>query len=184
MRTAKEMMDFVQENKYLIAETKKMTLAHFELIEEALEANEDVLFCFIGMHNASSLTKSEGYYAYAFTNKRIIYGRRNLVGRTVSTLLYDNLNDITTENKVMFGTVTISTKNEIIRIGLPGLQIQVIGPKLHNILHEQKSKVDAPQASSDNKSAAEQLKEFKELLDMGILTQEEFDGKKKELLNL
>lgn len=64
MRTAKEMMDFVQENKYLIAETKKMTLAHFELVEEALEANEDVLFCFIGMHNASSLTKSEGYYAF------------------------------------------------------------------------------------------------------------------------
>ena len=184
MRTAQEMFDFVQENKFLTAETKKMTRLHFELIEEALEPDEDVLFCFVGMHNASSLTKSEGYYAYAFTNKRIIYGRRNLVGRTVSTLLYDNLNDITTENKVMFGTVTISTKNEIIRIGLPGLQVQVIGPKLHNILHEQKSKGNAPQAASDNKSAAEQLKEFKELLDMGILTQEEFDAKKKELLNL
>ena len=33
-------------------------------------------------------------------------------------------------------------------------------------------------------SPAEELKKFKELLDMGIITQEEFDIKKKELLGL
>lgn len=33
-------------------------------------------------------------------------------------------------------------------------------------------------------SPAKQIKEFKELLDMGILTQAEFDAKKKELLGL
>ena len=36
----------------------------------------------------------------------------------------------------------------------------------------------------NTKSAAEQIKEFKELLDMGIISQEEFDAKKKELLGL
>ena len=34
------------------------------------------------------------------------------------------------------------------------------------------------------KSPVEQVKELKELLDMGVLSQEEFDKKKKELLNL
>ena len=34
------------------------------------------------------------------------------------------------------------------------------------------------------KSPAEQVKELKELLDMGAISQEEFDKKKKELLNL
>lgn len=34
------------------------------------------------------------------------------------------------------------------------------------------------------KSAAEQIKEYKELLDMGIISQEEFDAKKKELMGL
>ena len=33
-------------------------------------------------------------------------------------------------------------------------------------------------------SSAEELKKFKELLDMGIITQEEFDAKKKQLLGL
>lgn len=35
-----------------------------------------------------------------------------------------------------------------------------------------------------NKSEADELKKFKELLDSGVITQEEFDAKKKELLNL
>lgn len=35
-----------------------------------------------------------------------------------------------------------------------------------------------------NGSAVEQIKEYKELLDIGAITQEEFDLKKKELLNL
>ncbi|WHZ05778.1 SHOCT domain-containing protein [Neobacillus sp. YX16] len=37
---------------------------------------------------------------------------------------------------------------------------------------------------SEGKSPVEQVKELKELLDMDILTQEEFDKKKKELLGL
>jgi len=40
-----------------------------------------------------------------------------------------------------------------------------------------------PQANAE-KSPVELIKEFKELLDMGIITQEEFDMKKKELLGL
>ena len=38
--------------------------------------------------------------------------------------------------------------------------------------------------NNNEKSPVEQLKEMKELLDMGIVTEEEFDKKKKELLGL
>jgi hypothetical protein len=43
------------------------------------------------------------------------------------------------------------------------------------------------QKSSDNSapiSAADELKKFKELFDMGVITQEEFDIKKKQLLGI
>ncbi len=36
--------------------------------------------------------------------------------------------------------------------------------------------------SNSNSSVADELKKFKELLDAGVLTQEEFDRKKKELI--
>ena len=40
------------------------------------------------------------------------------------------------------------------------------------------------QNGSSQISAADELKKFKELLDMGVITQEEFDAKKKQLLGL
>lgn len=40
---------------------------------------------------------------------------------------------------------------------------------------------NAPQTAA---SAADEIKKFKELLDMGVITQEEFDAKKKQLLGL
>lgn len=52
-----------------------------------------------------------------------------------------------------------------------------------------KEEFEAEKAKQENKnsgavSAADELKKFKELLDMGAITQEEFDAKKKQLLGL
>ena len=45
----------------------------------------------------------------------------------------------------------------------------------------EKNKTNIP---TNNNSVADELKKFKELLDMGAITQEEFDAKKKQLLGL
>ena len=50
-----------------------------------------------------------------------------------------------------------------------------------NILCTTKAVVEETQVEN---STAEQLKKYKELLDMGIITQEDFDAKKKQLLGL
>lgn len=50
-------------------------------------------------------------------------------------------------------------------------------------IHECKSKKNAP-VVVNTLSAADEIKKYKELLDLGIITQEEFDQKKKQLLNL
>ena len=56
---------------------------------------------------------------------------------------------------------------------------------LSDITKEEAAAASAPApAAAPAASAAAQLKEFKELLDMGIITQEEFDAKKKQLLGL
>ena len=49
---------------------------------------------------------------------------------------------------------------------------------------EWESEQAAAQQSSQQTSAADEIKKFKELLDMGAITQEEFDAKKKQLLGL
>ncbi len=50
-------------------------------------------------------------------------------------------------------------------------------------LHQIQEKENAP-VTSTTLSSADELKKFKELLDSGVITQEEFDAKKKELLGL
>lgn len=49
---------------------------------------------------------------------------------------------------------------------------------------EFKSIKDNQSGRANNVSSADELKKFKELLDSGVITQEEFDAKKKQLLGL
>ena len=52
---------------------------------------------------------------------------------------------------------------------------------INNALDNSKSKYARGVSTT---SAADELKKFKELLDMGAISQEEFDAKKKQLLGL
>ena len=52
------------------------------------------------------------------------------------------------------------------------------------IERQRASKENAPAKSCESISIHDELKKYKELLDSGIITQEEFDAKKKQLLGL
>lgn len=52
------------------------------------------------------------------------------------------------------------------------------------IQNRQGNKVQSVTPSVERQTAADEIKQFKELLDSGIITQEEFDTKKKEILGL
>ena len=54
-----------------------------------------------------------------------------------------------------------------------------------NYIEDKRVELRSPQQTViQQTSAADELKKFKELLDMGVITQEEFDAKKKQLLGL
>ena len=55
-----------------------------------------------------------------------------------------------------------------------------------NFIEKRRDELNVQQTSTviQQTSAADELKKFKELLDMGVITQEEFDAKKKEILGL
>lgn len=69
--------------------------------------------------------------------------------------------------------------------------IKFVMLKNRDELHEEISKLlvgrqekPATIKQENSQGVADELKKFKELLDMGVITQEEFDAKKKELLGL
>ena len=93
---------------------------------------------------------------------------------TASGLMNQKTNNFWNENSFTFNK---EEQNE---------QIAEIADYIKEKIDEIKRQKSAPQATTvvQQASAADELKKFKELLDMGVITQEEFDAKKKQLLGL
>ena len=94
-------------------------------------------------------------------------------------------------NKIAAGKGTssdLSTLCLILAIFVPIIPPILIQDKMNNIVTIGDAKTTSTQKPqvTDNTvlGAAEELKKYKELLDNGVITQEEFDAKKKQLLGL
>lgn len=184
MRTAEEMYQYCVDNKFGQGMNRKWGEKHFAVISAALQSEEQVIMCFIGMHNFVSATKHDGYFAYSVTNKRIIIAQKKLIGETLQSVALDNVNDITFSSGLMLGTVTVDTIKEKFNIAIDKAQGRNISDKLHTLLLDLKDQNKAVQVPVGNGVDTDQLFKLKELLDAGILTQDEFDAKKRQILSL
>lgn len=179
MKTAKEMRHFAAQ--YSVTDqflaSVKLEKCPFEDIEAVLKPDEDVLFCFGAIFEQ----------AVALTNYRIIHAETRLIFKGqnggVKFFSYENINSVSSENMIL----------HIKTIGDEDLQYGNIYKEkitsavtiIDDIVKKYKNAGSAATTQVvQQASAADELKKFKELLDMGILTQEEFDAKKKQLLGL
>lgn len=184
MRTAKEMYQFCADHGFGKGFNEKWGLKHFGLIEDALFLDENVNMCFIGLHNYESATKHDNNFAYAVTNKRIICAQKKMIGQTVQTIALDNVNDITFSAGVLLGVITIDTVREIVNVAVDKLTAKNINDSIHEALLKSKSLATEPVASVPADDFADQLMKLKSLVDSGIITQDEFDAKKKQILGI
>jgi hypothetical protein len=116
----------------------------------------------------------------AVTDKRV-YGI-TYFGRSVSL----PLDSISSVGSLWFKGVFVATSSGRISFILlrNARELHKAITKLLIERQENKSKAQAVQTKSQQSLAIEGLKQYKELLDAGVITQEEFDEKKKQLLNL
>lgn len=159
---------------------------NIEKTEALLSVDEEVLFvqptnCIIISSNTKKKEKVPG--VALLTNKRFIFN---------SNILSDSLTEIVSVTDID----TVTYKGDIIS---SHLEIHTI-TKTYNLLisykKEMRQKVQmvfeqAKSMASVNAvqyqptvSSADEIMKFKQLLDQGVITQEEFDKKKQQLLNL
>lgn len=174
MKTAKEMAEFCIKNGTGSGMSKRWSSMDFSVVERQLGEDETVLFAFVGLYNYISASKHDGNFAIAITNKRIIAGQKKGFGENVRTIQRKNINDISKSTNVFRGILTIGTLRETLNVATNKGEINKIYEGVNEVIFEDEIK------SSDNGVAT--LKEYKELLDMDIITQEEFDKKKHEIL--
>lgn len=182
MRTAEEMYDFCKKNDYGQGVNKKWDIKHFTLIQDSLAPDEEVLMCFVGLHNYVSASKHDGNYAYAISNKRIIMAQKRMIGEHFQTIAFNNLNDIALNTGLMMGVIVIDTVKEVFNICVNKKQAKKINEQIHDLLIElQNQKTGSTQAQL---SEADELLKFKKLLDAGAISEEEYNLKKQQILGI
>ena len=87
--------------------------------------------------------------------------------------------------RTMLSTIAVATSSGITKFAMIG-NYKEIGETLSKLINARQDNTSAPaqtvvEPAQDN---LEDLKKLKDLLDNGIITQEEFDTKKKQLLGL
>ncbi|MFB8426000.1 PH domain-containing protein [Priestia megaterium] len=188
MSTAEGMYNYCKEHNFGKGFNEKQSLKHFTVLQDNLLKGEKVLMTYIGLNDFQSATKHDNNYAYAITSKRIIYGQKKVAGANFKAVEHGKINDITFETGVLFGTLKIDTPYEKIKVGLDKGSATHINNKIHEVLSELKGELvpvkETQQQVAAALSPADEIKKYKELLDMDAITQEEFDLKKKELLGL
>ena len=94
------------------------------------------------------------------------------------------LNQITAINRSSFNGVSITSIGNVSNFHCIENREEVMKAISYLLANPQQSSVQPTQSASANDGEAEQLKRLKDLLDSGVLTQEEFDTKKKQILGL
>ena len=94
------------------------------------------------------------------------------------------LNQITAINRSSFNGVSITSIGNVSNFHCIENREEVMKAISYLLANPQQSSAQPAQSASANDSEAEQLKRLKDLLDSGVLSQEEFDTKKKQILGL
>lgn len=145
---------------------------------------QDFVFCLIPVAFTALIGILVYFWLHSYemvvTDKRIYgrvaWGKRvdlplDFVSATATISLFKGISVSTSSGRIRF--LIIKNAEEIYKI-------------INNLLIERQSKKKAEtiQETKPKTDNADELKKFKELLDSGVITQEEFEAKKKQLLGL
>ena len=177
----------------------KEAIRNCTAIINALEEDEEIYSVFFGMpayKNQKGIFKLENMYAYAITNKRLVYA----LDRKGSILLLKGHNEdlrsvplktiknIKYKTSLLFGTILIDTDGTIEEfiIDVHKTQVEAVFTLMLNAFNVLNvfDKKESDTAHQQINDIPGEIKKYKELLDEGIITQDEFELKKKALLQL
>lgn len=135
----------------------------------------------LNINNLSMKNKTSGIVVV--TNKRIMFCQKVLMQVIFKQI---NIGDIISiDSKTMplagYGKLRIKSITEMLLIDCSN---QIVMQNITNAINKAKSIISNQFSNNTSFDNYDELKKLKELLDMGIITQKEFEIKKKELLGL
>ena len=166
------------------------TFGNNKNIEKALDLinnDEEVLFISptnLTVQNANIANEEMFPGVCILTNKRFVFQYKMLFQTKTEVINVDNIDNISSEgNSITGGKITFNSlsKTYSILVSYKSSIMQLIVDTFEEAIKNAKN---GKNQTNQNSSVADEIKKYKDLLDAGAITQEEFDAKKKQLLNL
>ena len=189
--TARE-MQLMALNAGCSESTAMNAAAGFNHTADSVRPDEKVVFC-IATGPIYARQHSLGNSAVVLTDSRLIFagGTSDFI-KTVSSFSLDlgRIDAIDMQAQMLVYNLMITASGEQTKCTFAAMKdengARLLKEFINAVYDCKQAKTEVkPQTNIINQvSAADELKKFKELLDMGVLTQEEFDAKKKQLLGL
>lgn len=154
-----------------------MTGREIAKLPDLIQDDETIKFATSGFYdtNTSSVLIVVTDKRVLFENKKLFFGSQN------TEIPLEMINDISYNSGMLMASATITS-------GTKEHKVSQISKKfieqLVSTIRKQTELAKNHDTPKQETNDIEQLKNLKELLDSGILTQEEFDAKKKQILGL
>lgn len=188
-------------------------LRHFRVIEHALRPDERVLGAFAALQNYESSARSDGVFAFVATDQRLLASQQRVFGLEPWSVAWEDVGGVELMQGRGRSVVTLVGEAGATSMGVdpevgpavlellrsawrgdggPDAGASGVGEGSQPIVGagemprraDETREVAAARAAREAMDPYEEVKKAKELLDLGILTQEEFDRKKRDLLGL
>lgn len=180
LKSANEMRSFA--SKYNKEGLLKFDKCPFDVVANTLKADEEALFC-LGSYYGQAI---------AFTNQRIIVAKAKSLMHSqlagIEFITYENVNSVKSNGtSSLVNSIAVYVKGEkdyFFNSFYPEKLPEAVA-LINDIVEKYKNGSSGSAGTIiQQTSQADELKKFKELLDSGVISQEEFDAKKKQLLGL
>ena len=204
MRTIEEIRKHVKSNRDSLTWGQRRS---FKYVIQHLDDNEQILVAFDGVWGdrmstkGGKLSRSDGtltgsnrsWAVFAFTNQRLIYGRRRglistifMAGSFIKTLELVEFKKVSAYKRVFFGTIVLETLTNTIKISKRRRLAQAYAELIRRAISAQKSEGNNESGSTPvtGLSIADEIRALKELEMDGIISNEEFEAKKRKLMGL
>ena len=150
---------------------------------QSMEKDEEITFGFLGAHCTIANREQCLGYIVLLTNKKLYYSGISSIAHFPRTGSIDltTIQAVTSGKNGALGYVNFDAMQNTWHFSTA--QEAAVREALDTAIRTAKEAGKQPD-SQNPVSVADELKKFKELLDLNIITQEEFDAKKKQLLGL
>ncbi len=160
-------------------------------IDDKLSPGEKVHYLFTGGSGLEIDGEKDdrvGSTRTAITDQRILIKVSKTWGMGYQTIRYNNINGVTLNEGVLSVALVINTTGNRYKVYLTeaGAGSAQVGHEAVEFIRKKVRHINQESSESENENSQdpiEKLGQLKELMDEGVITEEEFNNKKKELLD-